>query len=304
MVEIRDGEHIAGKGGLGVTLLADTEHFSAVEVRSEPAGHVPPLHLHPSHAEVIFVFDGELTLRLEDGEHHIGPETWVFVPPEVVHTFAVRGGDPARFLDIHVPSHGFGDFVRRLQAARNAEELKAARAAFDYQQAPEYASGDPGLVVIRRTDGAGDGAGADSGETIPDRPLDRRAKIIIDAEELTLAEFVYGGRQRGAKQHIHREHTDAFLVLEGEFAFHNRDGTIPVEAEALVLFAPNVVHGFDNDSSETARCFNFHMPASGFADYLRGRNPDFDQYDPPADGGVDPSAIVAVRLGGAGAGGD
>ena len=294
MVEIHDGERIAGKGGLGVTLLADTEHFSAVEVRSEPAGHVPPLHLHPSHAEAIFVFDGELTLRLEDGEHHIGPETWVFVPPEVVHTFAVRGGDPARFLDIHVPSRGFGDFVRRLQAARNAEELKAARAAFDYQQAPEYASGDPGLVVICRTEEDGSAGG---GEKITDKP-DRRATILVDADELTLSEFVYGSGQRGAHPHVHREHADAFLVLEGEFAFHNRDGTIPVEAETLVLFAPNVVHGFDNDSSETARCFNFHMPASGFADYLRGKNPDFDQYDPPADGGVDPSAIVAVRLGG------
>ena len=43
------------------------------------------------------------------------------------------------------------------------------------------------------------------------------------------------------------------------------------------------------------------MPASGFADYLRGRNPDFDQHDPPEDGGLDPSAIVAVQLGGAGA---
>jgi mannose-6-phosphate isomerase-like protein (cupin superfamily) len=212
----------------------------------------------------------------------------VFVPPEVVHTFSVRGGDPARFLDIHVPSHGFGDFVRRLQAARSAEEIQAARAAFDYQPPPEYASGDPGLVVIRRT-------GGEEGERITDKP-DRRATILVDADELTLSEFVYGGGQRGAQPHVHHEHADAFLVLEGEFAFHNRDGTISVGAETIVLFPPNVVHGFDNDSSETARCFNFHMPASGFADYLRGRNPDFDQHDPPENGGLDPSAIVAVRL--------
>ena len=312
MVEIRDGERIAGEGGLGVTLLADAEYFGAVEVHSEPAGHVPPLHLHPRHAEAIYVFDGELTLRLEDGERNIGPETWAFVPPEVVHTFSVRGGNPARFLDIHMPSHGFGDFVRRLQAARSAEELKVARAAFDYQPPPEYASGDPGLVVIRRTGGslgvgsteppesggAGfAGAGAGTGEKITDRP-DRRATILVDADELTLAEFVYGGGQRGAQPHVHHEHADAFLVLEGEFAFHNRDGTISVGAETLVLFPPNVVHGFDNNSSDTARCFNFHMPASGFADYLRGRNPDFDQQDPPEDGGLDPSAILAVRLGG------
>jgi len=38
------------------------------------------------------------------------------------------------------------------------------------------------------------------------------------------------------------------------------------------------------------------MPSSGFADYLRGRNPEFDQHDPPADGGADPASAVAVRL--------
>ena len=30
------------------------------------------------------------------------------------------------------------------------------------------------------------------------------------------------------------------------------------------------------------------MPSFGFADYMRGRNPDFDQFDPPEDGGVEP----------------
>jgi quercetin dioxygenase-like cupin family protein len=314
MVGIGAGERIAGEGGLGVTLLADTEHFGAVEVRSEPGGVAPPLHVHAKHAEAFFVLDGELTFRLEDGEHPVGPETWVFVPPGVVHTFSVTGDAPARFLDLHVPSCGFGDFVRGLQAARSEEELKAVRAAFDQQPPPEYATGDPSLVVVRRTGGTSGvgsteppssggagfaGAGAGEGETITDRP-DRRATILVDADELTLSEFVYGGGQRGAERHVHRDHADAFLVLEGEFAFHNRDGTLPTPAGTLVLFAPNVVHGFDNDSSETARCFNFHMPASGFADYLRGRNPGFDQHDPPEDGGVDPSAIVAVRLGGVG----
>jgi quercetin dioxygenase-like cupin family protein len=310
MVEIRDGERIAGMDGLGVTLLADIEQFGAVEVHSEPAGHVPPLHLHPRHAEAIFVIEGELTLRLEDREHRVGPETWVFVPPQVVHTFSVTSGDPARFLDVHVPSFGFGDFVRRLQAARSEADLTAARAAFDQQPPPEYASGDPGLVVIAGA-GAGSGvgsteppgsggagfagAGAGSGEKITDKP-GRRATILVDADELIVSEFVYGGGQRGAQPHVHLEHADAFLVLEGEFTFHVRDRTFSVGAGTFVLFPPNVVHGFDNDSSETARCFNFHMPASGFGEYLRGRNPDFDQHDPPADGGADPSSAVLVRL--------
>ena len=54
-----------------------------------------------------------------------------------------------------------------------------------------------------------------------------------------------------------------------------------------------MVHGFDNDG---ARFFNLHMPASGFGDYMRGRKPDFDQHDPPEDGGADPASIVTARL--------
>jgi hypothetical protein len=57
-----------------------------------------------------------------------------------------------------------------------------------------------------------------------------------------------------------------------------------------------VVHGFDNDSADSARCFNLHMPSLGFGDYLRGRNPGFDQHDPPPDGGADPASMLLVRL--------
>jgi quercetin dioxygenase-like cupin family protein len=202
----------------------------------------------------------------------------------------VTGDEPARFLDIHVPSLGFGDFVRGLHAARSEEELRAVRAAFDQLPAPEYASADPELVVVRR-------AGGTEGEAITDRP-GRRATLLVDAEELTLSEFAYGPGERGAKPHVHHHHADAFLVVEGEFAFPYRDGTLTAPAGTLVLLPPDVVHGFDNDSAEHARCFNLHMPSYGFGDYLRGRNPGFDQHDPPADGGADPASLVAVRLSG------
>ena len=288
MIEIRDGERITGASGLGVTLLADIEQFGAVVVRSEPGGLAPPLHAHARHAEAFFVFEGELTFRLDDGEHLVGPESWVFVPPEVVHTFTATGDTPGRFLDIHVPSCGFGDFVRGLHAARSEDELVAVRAAFDQHPVPEYSSSDPGLVVIRRTGGA-------EGENITDRP-GRRATLLVDAGEITISEFAYGPGERGAEPHVHHDHADAFLVVEGAFTFTLRDGPLVASAGTLVLIPPDVVHGFDNESDASARCFNFHMPASGFAEYLRGRNPDFDQHDPPADGGVDPAAIVAVRL--------
>ena len=52
------------------------------------------------------------------------------MPPEVSHTFAV-GPDEVRFLNLHTPSCGFGDFVRALHSAGGEDELAAARARFD-----------------------------------------------------------------------------------------------------------------------------------------------------------------------------
>lgn len=283
-----EGERIAGEGELGVVLLADVEQVGIAEISSESGAVAPPAHLHRNHAEAFYVAAGELTLRLEDGETRVAADTWVLVPPGVVHTFLVSGSERAHFLDLHVPGSGFGDFVRGLQAAGSEDELRAARAAFDQEPAPEYGGADPGLVVLARAGGA-------DGETITDRP-GRRATLLVESDELTVSEFDYGAGERGAPLHVHSHHVDAFLVVEGEFAFPLRDGSFAAPAGTLVVFPPGVAHGFDNDSAASARCFNLHLPASGFADYLRGRNPDFDQHDPPPDGGGDPASVVAVRL--------
>lgn len=143
-------------------------------------------------------------------------------------------------------------------------------------------------VVVRR-------AGGGEGDRITDRP-DRRATVLVETDEITISEFRYGPGQRGAPRHVHREHTDAFLVLEGELTFHLRDDSRTLPAGTLVVFPPGLVHGFDHDGDAFMRCFNFHTPSCGFADYMRGRNPDFDQFDPPEDGGLDPAALVTARL--------
>jgi quercetin dioxygenase-like cupin family protein len=297
MIEITEGEVILRTEKLDVTLLADVEHLGAVEVRALRGWGMSPLHVHARHAEALFVLEGELMLRLEDRVHRVGPGTWAFVPPEVVHSFEVTGGvgsteppesggagfagagagsdEPARFVAFHAPCSGFGDYVR-------------AGVPFDQQPPPEYASGDPGLAVVRR-------AGGSEGEKITDRP-ERRATVLIDADELVVSEFFYGPGERGAKPHVHHDHADAFLVLDGELGLTVGDGRINVPSRSLALLPPDVVHGFDNDGAESMLVYNFHLPASGFADYLRGRNPGFDQHDPPADGGADPASAVLVRL--------
>lgn len=276
MVEIREGEIIFRREELSVTLLVDLEQLAVVDVRAARGWGTTPPHVHVRHGEALYVLEGELELRLDDRVQRIGPETWVFVPPEVVHTVEVSGNTPARYLVFHAPGSGYGDYVR------------GDVAGFDQRPAADYVSADPRLAVVRR-------AGGSEGDKVTDRP-ERRANVLVETDELTISEFDYGPGERGAPRHIHREHADAFLVLEGEFTFHLRDGSRTLPVGTLVVFPPGVVHGFDNDSDGFTRAFNFHMPSFAFADYMRGRNPDFDQYDPPEDGGVDPTAVVIARL--------
>jgi quercetin dioxygenase-like cupin family protein len=191
---------------------------------------------------------------------------------------------------------GFGDGEHRVEpgtwvfappgVTRTMAVTGAMHARFLHIRVPS--SDGSGEVILRR-------AGGVEGENITNRP-ERRATVLVETEELTISEFDYGPGERGAKPHVHRNHADAFLVLDGEFTFRLRDGSHPSPAGTFLVFPPGVVHGFDNDSVAHARCFNFHMPSSGFAEYLRGRKPDFDQHDPPEDGGVDPAAVVVARL--------
>jgi len=276
MVEIAEGEVILRTPKLDVTLLVDVEQLAAVEARAAPGWGRTPAHVHVRHGEALYVFEGELALELEDGVHRIGPETLAFVPRGVVHAVEVTGDAPARFLTLHTPGSGYGDFVR------------GDVAGFDQRPAADAVSADPGLVVVRR-------AGGEEGDTITNRP-NRRATVLVETDEITISEFDYGPGERGAQRHVHREHGDAFLVMDGEFTFHFHDGSHALPGGTLLVMPPNVVHGFDNDSDASARCFNFHLPSFGFADYMRGKNTEFDQFDPPGDG-TDTGPPIVTRLG-------
>jgi len=276
MVEIAEGEVILRTPKLDVTLLVDVEQLAAVEARAAPGWGRTPAHVHVRHGEALYVFEGELALELEDGVHRIGPETWAFVPRGVVHAVEVTGDAPARFLTLHTPGSGYGDFVR------------GDVAGFDQRPAADAVSADPGLVVVRR-------AGGEEGDTITNRP-NRRATVLVETDEITISEFDYGPGERGAQRHVHREHGDAFLVMDGEFTFHFHDGSHALPGGTLLVMPPNVVHGFDNESDASARCFNFHLPSFGFADYMRGKNTEFDQFDPPGDG-TDTGPPIVTRLG-------
>ena len=105
----------------------------------------------------------------------------------------------------------------------------------------------------------------------------------------------YAGGERGPGLHVHREHTDAFYVLEGELTFAVGPGAerVTVGPGAFVAVPPNVVHTFSNDSGAEATWLNFHAPDMGFATYLRA-GAAWDSFDAPADGGLPAGDVTGL----------
>ena len=147
--------------------------------------------------------------------------------------------------------------------------------------------------------------GPGEGETISDRAA-RNVRILVDEPELVMTWTRYEAGERGPDPHVHREHADGFYVVEGELEFRlGPDAAHVVHAAAgsVVIAPPNVVHTFANESDSRAVYLNFHSPNGGFADFLRAardkRRFEWDNYDPPDDGGR-PVSDAIVRLPGEG----
>ena len=107
-------EHTLEQPGSCVELLADVDEIALSETRCEPGAETGPLHLHRRHVESAYVLAGELSITLDGRELTATPGTWVQVPAGVAHVYACTGSGEARFLELHTPSCGYGDFVRSL----------------------------------------------------------------------------------------------------------------------------------------------------------------------------------------------
>ena len=142
------------------------------------------------------------------------------------------------------------------------------------------------------------------GETVFDEPR-RTLRILVDRDELTVTWFRYAPGEEGPDPHVHRRHTDAFYVLEGELELGLGPGATEIVRAipgTFVAAPPEVVHTFRNASGAEAVFLNVHAPSMGFADMLRarrdGREEDaerFDQFDPPPDGGRPLTEAVVSR---------
>jgi quercetin dioxygenase-like cupin family protein len=129
--------------------------------------------------------------------------------------------------------------------------------------------------------------GPGEGETTTDR-AERTIQILCEFPQLIVSRFRYERGEEGPDPHVHRQHADAFYVLEGEVDFGLGPEATRVKGGpgTFACAPPNVVHTFKNSSDQTALFLNVHAPSMGFGDVLRGRGEEhFDQFEPPADGG-------------------
>ena len=111
------------------------------------------------------------------------------------------------------------------------------------------------------------------GEVLFDEPR-RTLRVLVDRAELTLTWFRYGPGEQGPDPHVHRRHSDAFYILEGELEVGLGPGaaeTVRARAGTFAAAPPELVHTFRNASDGTAIFLNVHAPSMGFGDMLRAR---------------------------------
>lgn len=226
-------------------IKAAREEVTVTESRFLPGEQGPDPHVHRRHSDSFYVLSGELVFRVGPELEAVRAEsgTFVLVPPDVIHTFANEGPGEATWINVHTPDCGF------------AESLRARRDQRD--PAIEFDSYDPpadgGLAATNAivvTPGGG--------ERLGDLTI-AAAQPVLSALE---AEAAVGAR---VSPHLHRRHSDAFYVLDGEVEFQVGEEAATLEAGGFVLAPPGVVHGY---VSRGARFLNLHAPG-GFAEYRR-----------------------------------
>ena len=91
--------------------LSVQEHFV-------PYGFSPPLHLHRTEDEVMYVLEGEFRVRVQDQEHRLRAGDTMLTPKGVPHTYRVESANGGRCLAITAR----GDFERFVRATSRPAE--------------------------------------------------------------------------------------------------------------------------------------------------------------------------------------
>jgi quercetin dioxygenase-like cupin family protein len=111
-----EGERLEGRNRIA-TIKIGREELSLIEFELAPGFDGPDPHTHDDHVDSFYVLEGEPEFLVEDERLRLGTGSYVAAPIGVVHAFANPGPGHARLLNIHAPSCGFHDSLRRMSSA-------------------------------------------------------------------------------------------------------------------------------------------------------------------------------------------
>jgi quercetin dioxygenase-like cupin family protein len=243
-----EGETVVDRPAKTLRILGELDEAIVTWFRYAPGEKGPDEHVHHHHTDAFYVLEGELELTL-GAEREIvtaQPGTFAAAPPDALHTFLNATTEPVVFLNLHVPSMGFGDHIR------------GKNDAFD-QHDPPADGGRPFADAVLTTP-------ADA-ETLEHEASTHR--ILCDLPQLTAIDMTFQPEFEGVDPHTHADHVDAFYVLEGQIEFHVGGEQRIGGPGTFVAAPPGAVHGFRHVGPEPIRFLNLHAPPGGFVDRLR-----------------------------------
>jgi quercetin dioxygenase-like cupin family protein len=243
-----EGEIVTDRTERTLRILVELEELIVTWFRYEPGEKGPDPHVHHHHTDAFYVFEGEIEVSLgpELQTVRATPGTFAGAPPDVVHTFRNASDATAIFLNLHVPSMGFGDHIR------------GKSVDFD-QHDPPADGGRPFADAVF--------TGPDNAETLEHEAS--RHYVLCDLPQLTAIDMTFRPGFEGVDPHTHADHVDAFYVLEGLVEFRVGDEPRVAGPETFVAAPPGTVHGFGVAAAEPIRLLNLHAPPGGFVDRLR-----------------------------------
>ena len=92
-------------------------------------------------------------------------------------------------------------------------------------------------------------------------------RILVATEQISVIEIGFDD-SLVVDPHTHGDHTDSFLVLEGEVVFTAGDKEVTLGPGGFISSPPNARHGF-RSAGGFARVLNIHSPDGGFAEEIR-----------------------------------
>ena len=112
-----------------------------------PAGFAPPPHIHHMEDEAFYILEGTLTVTCGDQTFTASPGSFVYQPRGIAHGFQVEGDQPAKLLQITIPTgveHFFEEMGEPAKertlpspAPVNVEKMLALMAKYNISPVPE-----------------------------------------------------------------------------------------------------------------------------------------------------------------------